>query len=137
MRVRVNALVLAAQHSCELITPEVCLSDAKRYLPKIIAARGGSLEKTMHSLRKTMLCIMFPCFHVSVSLDNVGDIQAAQGDASAALKSDQQSLLIAEALALADPSNAQAKRDVSYDHQFWENDQNAEFGECHAVEYDA
>jgi len=72
-----------------------------------------------------------------VSLDNVGDIQAAQGDASAALKSDQQSLLIAEALALADPSNAQAKRDVSYDHQFWENDQNAEFGECHAVEYDA
>ena len=74
---------------------------------------------------------------ISVSLNYVDQIQAAQGDASAALKSYQQSLLIAEALALADPSNAQAQRDVSYDQQFWENDRNAEFGECHAVEYDA
>ena len=58
---------------------------------------------------------------VSASLHYVGQIQAAQGDATAALKSYQRSLLVREALALADPSNAQAQRDVWVSHSnFWQ-----------------
>ena len=50
---------------------------------------------------------------ISVSLDKVGDIKAAQGDAPGALRAFQRSLEIREALARADPSSAQALRDIS------------------------
>jgi len=53
---------------------------------------------------------------VAGSLNNVGEIQAAQGNASAALRSYQQSLQTHEALALADPSSAEAQRDVMVSH---------------------
>jgi hypothetical protein len=43
----------------------------------------------------------------------VGDVQSAQGDLGAALDSYRGSLAIRERLAQADPSSAQAQRDLS------------------------
>ena len=50
---------------------------------------------------------------LSVSYDNVGDVQRAQGDLAGALKSYRDSLGIAEKLAKQDPSNAGWQRDLS------------------------
>jgi tetratricopeptide (TPR) repeat protein len=49
----------------------------------------------------------------SVALDSLGDVQSAQGDLSAALKSFQDSLAIRDRLARADPGNAAWQRDLS------------------------
>jgi tetratricopeptide (TPR) repeat protein len=50
---------------------------------------------------------------LSVSLNRLGDVQAAQGDLAGALKSYQQSLAIAERLAKSDPGNAGWQRDLA------------------------
>ena len=50
---------------------------------------------------------------VSVSYNKIGDVQVAQGDLTAALKSYQDSLGIRERLAASDPGNAGWQRDVS------------------------
>lgn len=50
---------------------------------------------------------------LSVSLNNVGQIMAAEGDAAGALDAYQRSLQIREALALTDNSSEQAQRDLS------------------------
>jgi hypothetical protein len=44
---------------------------------------------------------------LSVSYKKIGDVQKAQGDLAAALKSFQDSLAIAERLAQSDPGNAE------------------------------
>jgi tetratricopeptide (TPR) repeat protein len=49
---------------------------------------------------------------VSVSYDRIGDVQVAQGDLTAALKSYQDSLGIAERLAASDPGNAGWQRSL-------------------------
>ena len=48
-----------------------------------------------------------------MSYDRIGDVQVAQGDLTAALKSYQDSLGIAERLAASDPGNAGWQRDLS------------------------
>ena len=53
---------------------------------------------------------------LSVSLNKVGDIKAAQGDLAGALKAYEQDLAIAERLAAADPSNAGWQRDLYVSH---------------------
>ena len=54
---------------------------------------------------------------LSVSYENVGDVQVAQGNLPAALASYQASLAISDRLAKSDPGNAGWQRDlsVSYD----------------------
>src|SRR5262249_29459117 len=52
----------------------------------------------------------------SVALNEIGYVQVAQGDLSAALTSYRASLAIAERLAKADPSNASWQRDLSVSH---------------------
>src|ERR1700720_4332092 len=53
---------------------------------------------------------------LSVSYERVGDVQKAQGDLKAALKSYSDSLAIAERLAKSDPGNAGWQRDLSVSH---------------------
>jgi hypothetical protein len=50
---------------------------------------------------------------LSVSHDNIGDVQQAQGDLAAALSSYQASHAIRERLAKADPGNAGWQRDLA------------------------
>jgi WD40 repeat protein/tetratricopeptide (TPR) repeat protein/ActR/RegA family two-component response regulator len=50
---------------------------------------------------------------LSVSYDNVGDTQVAQGDLAVALTSYREGLAIAERVAASDPSNAKWQRDLS------------------------
>jgi hypothetical protein len=52
----------------------------------------------------------------SVSYDNVGNVQVAQGDLAGALQSYNDSLAIADRLAKSDPGNAGWQRDLSVSH---------------------
>jgi tetratricopeptide (TPR) repeat protein len=54
---------------------------------------------------------------LSVSFNRLGDVQQAQGDLAAALKSYQAGLAIAERLAKADPGNAGWQRDLSVTYE--------------------
>ena len=53
---------------------------------------------------------------LSVSQENIGEVQQAQGDLAAALTSYRASLTISERLAKADPGNAGWRRDLSVSH---------------------
>ena len=50
---------------------------------------------------------------LSVSYSKVGEVQEAQGDLAAALKSYRDSLALREALAASDPGNAGRRRDLA------------------------
>lgn len=54
---------------------------------------------------------------LSVSLNKIGDVKAAQGDLNGALDAFQQSLTIRQRLAEADPGNAGWQRDLSISHE--------------------
>jgi predicted nucleic acid-binding protein len=54
---KVGLLILQAQRSCDLFTPEVCLRDAERHLAHLAKSRSLSFELLERSLRNAMQCV--------------------------------------------------------------------------------
>jgi predicted nucleic acid-binding protein len=54
---RVSQLILQAQRSCDLFTPEVCVRDAEKHLVYISDVRGIALDAMQRALRTALLCV--------------------------------------------------------------------------------
>ena len=91
----------------------------REYLP----VSEGSLTQLLTKNREQLAVFTWLAQHypdktvfqhdLSVSYNNVGDVQNAQGDLTGALSSYRQSLVIAERLSRQDPGNADWQRDLS------------------------
>ena len=54
---KVGHLILQAQRTCDLFTPEVCLRDAEKHLAHIAKSRSLPLEALDRALRNAMECV--------------------------------------------------------------------------------
>jgi tetratricopeptide (TPR) repeat protein len=76
----------------------------------------GTLEGARRAIDAALLTEVEDERLHAVALDDLGDVQHAQGDLAAALTSYQASLAIADRLSKADPGNAGWQRDLSVSH---------------------